>query len=323
MAHRRVGEPGFVDGMVRHRGRRDGEVLEQIAKLVDWASVEKRIGPLYPSRTGELAYPPVLMFRVLLLQGWYGLSDPEMENALDDRLSFRRFAGLSLEDEVPDHSTIWRFRERLAQAGLDEALLAEVTGQIERAGFMVKRGTLIDASLVSSAARRPRMNEGKTSPVDKEARFGTGNETGKRYVFGYKMHIAADEGSGLVRKALLTPGNIQEIDRATRLVCGDEGTVYADRGYDSARLHDHLERHGIKNGVMRRAGRNKPLSDEGLRRNHAISLIRRSVEKVFGTFKRHYQLGRMRYFTMARNRVRLLVIAMCYNLKRCRVIAAT
>lgn len=323
MAHRRVGEPGFADAMVKHCGRRDSEVLEQIAGLLDWPSIERKIGPLYRSNVGELAYPPVVMFRVLLLQGWYGLSDPEMENALDDRLSFRRFAGLSLEDEVPDHSTLWRFRERLAQAGLDEALLAEVTGQIERAGFMVKRGTLIDASLVSSAARRPRMSEGKTSPVDKEARFGTGNETGKRYVFGYKMHIAADAGSGLVRKALLTPGNIQEIDMAASLVCGDERTVYADRGYDSRRLHEHLEWLGIGNGVMRRGGRNRPLSEDGVRRNHAISLIRRNVEKVFGTFKRHYQLGRMRYFTMARNRVRLVVTAMCYNLRRCRVIAAT
>src|SRR5260221_9972650 len=131
MVHRGVGEVGFVDGMVKHRGRRDGEVLEQIAKLVDWAAIEAKIGPLYPSRTGEPAYPPVVMFRALLSQGWYGLSDPEMENALDDRLSFRRFAGLSLEDEVPDHSTIWRFRERLAQGRVDESLLPEVTGPIQ------------------------------------------------------------------------------------------------------------------------------------------------------------------------------------------------
>ena len=322
MAHRRVGEAGFVDGMVSHRGKRDGETLQRVSALINWAAIDQKIGPLYPSRTGELAYPPLVMFKILLLQAWYGLSDPEMENAMDDRLSFGRFAGLSLEDEVPDHSTIWRFRERLAKSGLDQALFEDVARQLEGAGFVVKKGTLIDASLVSSAARRPRMSEGKTSPADPEARFGTSNERG-RFEFGYKMHVAVDAGSAMVRHAILTPGNVQEIDMAKELVRGDEARLYADRGYDSRRLHDHLESCGIENAVMRRAARNKPLSGEALERNHTISAVRRTVEKVFGTFKRHYQMGRMRYFTMARNRVRLIVTAICYNLRRAAVIRAT
>jgi transposase, IS5 family len=322
MAHRRVGEAGFVDGMISHRGKRDGEMLQRVAGLIDWASIERKIGPLYPSRTGELAYPPLVMFKILLLQAWYGLSDPEMESAMDDRLSFGRFAGLSLEDEVPDHSTIWRFRERLAKSGLDEVLFADVARQLDGAGFVVKKGTLIDASLVSSAARRPRMSEGKTSATDPDARFGTSNERG-RFEFGYKMHVAVDAGTALVRHVILTPGNIQEIDMAKDLVRGDERKLYADRGYDSKRLHDHLEACNIENGVMRRAMRNKPLSAEAVANNHAISAVRRSVEKVFGTFKRHYQLGRMRYFKLTRNRVRLNITAICYNLRRAAVIAAT
>jgi transposase, IS5 family len=293
-----------------------------VAALIDWASIDRKIGPLYPSRTGELAYPPLVMFKILLLQAWYGLSDPEMESAMDDRLSFGRFAGLSLEDEVPDHSTIWRFRERLAKSGLDEVLFADVARQLDGAGFVVKKGTLIDASLVSSAARRPRMSEGKTSATDPDARFGTSNERG-RFEFGYKMHVAVDAGTALVRHVILTPGNIQEIDMAKDLVRGDERKLYADRGYDSKRLHDHLEACNIENGVMRRAMRNKPLSAEAVANNHAISAVRRSVEKVFGTFKRHYQLGRMRYFKLTRNRVRLNITAICYNLRRAAVIAAT
>lgn len=322
MAQRQVGELGFVDGMILHRGRRDGDALDLVSKLIDWAAIEGRIGPLYPSRTGELAYPPLVMFKVMLLQVWYGLSDPQMENALDDRLSFGRFAGLSLEDEIPDHSTIWRFRERLAQSGLDETLLAEVSSQLDQAGFVVKKGTLIDASLVSSAARRPRMNEGKTSKTDKDARFGTSTERG-RFVFGYKMHVAVDQGSALVRHAILTPGNIQEIDMAKELVRGDEREVFADRGYDGKRLHEHLESLGIKDAVMRRGTSKEPASEQTIERNHTISLVRRAVEKVFGTFKRHYQFGRMRYFTMARNRVRLILTAICYNLRRAAVISAT
>lgn len=322
MAQRVVGQLGFADSMVAGCGRRSGDDLERVSGLVDWAAISARIGDLYPSRSGEKAFPPLVMFKVLLLQCWYALSDPEMEAALDDRLSFRRFAGLSLEDAVPDHSTIWRFRQRLAEKRLDRGLLQEIERQLDVAGLLVKRGTLIDASLVSSAARRPRMDEGRTSPTDPEARFGTSNERG-RYVFGYKMHVAVDEGSALVRAAVLTPANIQEIDIAAELVRGDERAVYGDRGYDGKRLHDLLAGLGMDNGVMRRSPAHRPLGPEGVARNHALSAIRRTVEKVFGTLKRHYQIGRMRYFTQARNRVRLLLSVIAYNLRRMRAISAT
>ncbi|CAN0473511.1 unnamed protein product, partial [Phaeothamnion confervicola] len=212
MAYREVGQPGFADQLVSQRkGLPEG--LKRIAELVDWSSLEKQLGSPHGSAVGEKAYPPLVMLKVLLLQSWYELSDPEMEAALDDRLSFRRFTGLSLEDAVPDHSTIWRFREWLARSGLDATLLAEVERQLGAHRLLVRRGTLIDASLVSSAARRPRMDEAKTSPVDPDARFGTANERG-RYAFGYKMHVAVDAGSALVRKAILTPANIQEVTQA-------------------------------------------------------------------------------------------------------------
>lgn len=322
MAERVVGEAGFVDRMMEQQGRRSSASLERIDGLVDWAALSGHLSGLYASPLGEKAFPALVMFKVALLQCWHGLSDPAMEAALDDRISFRRFAGLSLEDPVPDHATIWRFRQRLAERGLDQVLLREVERQLDGAGLILKRGTLIDASLVESAARRPRMREGKTSQTDKDARFGANNER-RRFVFGYKMHVAVDEGPALVRAAILTPANIQEIDMAAELVRGDEAKVLADRGYDSRRLYDHLQKLGIADGVMRRGQRDKPLDAEGLERNHAISAVRRTVEKVFGTFKRHYHLNRMRYFTQSRNQVRFLISAICYNLRRMDVITAT
>jgi IS5 family transposase len=162
------------------------------------------------------------------------------------------------------------------------------------------------------------MDEGKTSPVDRDARFGANNER-RRFTFGYKMHVAVDAGPALVRAAVMTPANVQEIDMAARLVQGDEATLYADRGYDSKRLHDLLADHGIGNGVMRRGAKNNPALQAG---NNAISLIRRSVEKVFGTLKRHYGLGRMRYFTQTRNELRFCLCVIGYNLKRMRVISS-
>src|SRR5258706_8367296 len=138
-----------------------------------------------------------MMFKVLLLQRWYGLSDPAMEAALFDRISFLRFAGLSLEDVTPDHSTIWRFRERLAKGGLIERLFAELERQLDACGLLIKQGTLIDASMVTSAARRPRQEEGSISKTDPDARFGADNER-RRFPFRFKQHIEVDQVPGLM-----------------------------------------------------------------------------------------------------------------------------
>ncbi len=255
------------------------------------------------------------MFKVLLLQRWYGLSDPAMEAALYDRLSFQRFAGLSLEDETPDHSTIWRFRERLTKDGLIEQLFAELSRQLDARGLLIKQGTLIDASMVTSAARRPRKEDGQTSQVDPDARFGADNER-RRFTFGYKVHVAVDQGSNLVRNGLLTSANIQDVSVATELIPAEAGTVYADRGYHSKALRDHLHEHGFGDGVMRRGQRAKPLTPVEVDRNHRIVPLRSPVEAVFGTLKRTYGFTRMRYFNAARNFVAFLLACIAYNLKR-------
>ena len=121
--HRDVGQPSFAEALVR--GGSNAR-LERIEGLIDWSSLGAVLEGVYDSTKGRPSYPPLVLLKVLLLQGWYGLSDPGMEEALADRLSFRRFVGLGLEDTVPDHSTISRFRTLLAQRGLAERVFAEV-----------------------------------------------------------------------------------------------------------------------------------------------------------------------------------------------------
>jgi hypothetical protein len=123
MPRRGIGQLSWVDGaLARRRGRRrDG--LAEIERLVDWAPFARLLAPIHCAVKGEAAYPPLMMFKVVLLQRWYGLSDPQMEEALFDRMSFLSFVGLSAEDETPDHTTIWRFRQKLAEGGLIEALV--------------------------------------------------------------------------------------------------------------------------------------------------------------------------------------------------------
>ncbi|MGB7542458.1 MAG: IS5 family transposase [Burkholderiales bacterium] len=317
MPRRQIGQMSWLDGALEGRRSRQGDCLAEVHGLVDWAPLERLLNGVHRSAKGEAAYPPLMMFKVLLLQRWYGLSDPAMEAALFDRISFLRFAGLSMDDETPDHATIWRFREKLGKAGLMEPLFTELQRQLGARGLMVKEGTLIDASLVSSAARRPRMNEAQTSPVDPDARFGTSNERG-RYSFGYKLHVAVDRGSALVRAFRLTPANIQEVMVGPDLVQGDEAVVYADRGYDAARMRDHLQAHGIACGIMRRARRNQPLRPEEVEHNHALSLKRRPVEAFFGTLKRSYGFHRMRYFSALRNATATALACFAFNLRRWR-----
>ena len=315
MPRRRVGQLGWLDGALSRRQERRRDALSEIHTLVDWSPFERMLDGIHRAEKGEAAYPPLLMFKVLLLQRWHGLSDPGMEAALFDRMSFLRFAGFSAEDETPDHVTIWRFREMLGKSGLLEPLFAELSRQLETRGVLIKQGTLIDASLVPSAARRPRVDEDKTSPTDPEARFGANNERG-RYTFGYKVHIAVDAGSALIRSWQLTPANVQEVTVAPSLLPPDAGTVYADRGYDSAAFHAELAGRGLGDGIMRRARTNRPLSPSEIEHNHRLSLVRRAVEPVFGTLKRCYGFHRMRYFSARRNAVAFALACMAFNLRR-------
>jgi IS5 family transposase len=316
MARKQVGQLGFEDGLVAQRRGRQRDDLEAISALIDWAGIEAVLAPVMShARKGEPSWPALVLFKALLLQRWHDLSDEKLEENLIDRLSFQRFCGLSLMDDVPDHSTLWRFREKLAKAGLIESLFAELQRQLEDRGVLVKQGALIDATLIKAAARRPKVEEGKTSPNDPDARFGTGNERG-RFEFGYKGHIAMDEGSALVRAQILTPANIQEIEVAVCLVSGDEAEVLADRGYDGARLRDHLEAKGVRNGVMKRGKAGQPLAPEEVARNHALAPRRRKVEAVFGTLKRIYRMSRMRYFNLARNALAFGLALFAYNLRR-------
>ena len=163
------------------------------------------------------------------LQQWYRLSDPGLEEALSDRLSFRRFVGLALADPVPDHSTLSRFRGELVRRGLAEPLLAELNRQLDARGLMVRTGTLIDATLVEADGRRPRQGEPVEDRSDRDASW---NAMPEQPLFGYKAHVAVDQSSGLVRQAILTPANVSDKTPFLALVQGDEQAVYADRGYD-------------------------------------------------------------------------------------------
>lgn len=310
---RELGQGSFAEALVRGGGNAR---LERISGLIDWGRLEELLSGVYSSATGRPSYGPLVLLKVLLLESWYSLSDPAMEEALGDRLSFRRFVGLGLDEDVPDHSTISRFRTLLAERGLAERIFEEVARQIEARGLVVKSGTLIDATVIDAAAAEPsRQKGGGRSKADPDARWVKNKSLGSAR-FGYKLHAAVDHGTGIVRKALVTAANVPEVEVGHDLVCGDEQAVYADKAYVGARMRERLRAGRIKDRVQHRANRWHGLRPIEIRRNVLIGRIRGRIEGVFGTLKRSYGLARMRYMGLARNAAATLVTLVAWNLAR-------
>jgi transposase, IS5 family len=324
MAERRVGQMSFADKLVADVVEANTP-LDRIAGLVDWTEVAVVLRVLRSGSMGAPGYPALLLFKALLLQQWHGLSDPELEIALKDRLSFRRFLGVSLSERLPDHSSLWRFREQLGESGLAERAFATITARIERAGFVLKRGTLIDATLIRSAVNPPPPPaalppDADGRPASKLMRHAADPEAAwthkeGRYFFGYKAHLAMDLGSRIIRRVTFTAANINDSVPGDQLICGDEATVWADKAYDSNARWELLRRLGIRDGIARRSTRwHEP--NRFLRRNAVISHYRAPVEPMFSLLKNVYGFARARYRGTLRNATALLLAVTAINLKR-------
>jgi len=288
--------------------------LERIVQAFDWGAVERLVSGVYSARSGRPSWPPLMLVKALLLQQWYGLSDPGLEEALGDRLSFRRFVGLGLDEGSPDHSTLSRFRKALRERGLDRELFDEIERQLGAKGLLVKTGTLMDATLVEAAVRKPVSPAGSRSKTDPDADWT--RKGGKSY-FGYKAHVGVDEGSGLIRRAELTSAKINDSEIADALVCGDERAVYADKAYELKERRRRLKAARIKDRIMHRSHKHQQgLPHWQAVRNRLISPIRSAVERVFGTWKRSYGYRRVRYRGLEANFLQLRLLCIAFNLRK-------
>ena len=314
--HRETGRLSLAESLVAE-GLGQNARLERIHQAVDWDPFQRIVGDLYAAAEGRPSYPPLTMMKVLLLAQWYGLSDPQMEEALGDRLSFRRFVGLGLQDPTPDPSTLSRFRSALGSPRA-AALFQELTGQLEAQGLVLKQGTLLDATVVEAQVRRPprAAGLGAGSPRDPDAGWSyTGR--GSRTHFGYKVHIGVDLETGLVRRGELTAANVYESQVAEALICGDEGAVYADKAYESTDRRTRLKAQGVKDRILHRSHKHqRALPHWQQRRNALIAPRRDRVEKVFGTLKRSYGYTRVRYRGLPRNTLEMYFKLMAFNLRK-------
>jgi IS5 family transposase len=290
--------------------------LEAISRAIDWAPLERLAEGIRSGGKGRPPYRAGAMIKALYLQMLYGLSDPGLEEALIDRLSFRRFCGFELDEATPDETTICRFRGAVSEKGLMRACFEEVNRQLDAKGLIVRKGTLVDATLLAAASRKPDIKKGKGARIEREPGASWTKKNGKSH-FGYRLHVSTDQDHNLIRRVVLTPAHIAESPVAEVLICGDEKAVYGDKGYEHKGRRKRLKARGVKDRICHRSHKHqKALPYWQTRRNKLIAKRRAIIEQVFGTTRRVFGYTRARSVKFANNLADAFRLATVFNLRR-------
>jgi len=284
------------------------------------------------SATGTPSYDGVLLFKMLLLETWYGLSDYEVEDRINDSISFSYFCGLTIEQVAPDHSTLSRFRTELTKTGTFEKLFKLINLQLEEHHIIIKKGVIVDASVIDTPLRP----KGTTKQEVTEDRSDKEIKTKKKYAssvdsdgtwlkkrgkfhFGYKKHHVTDE-EGLVLGVLTTTASTNEIANLEDVLdtadLPRDIPLKADKGYQSKKNEALLKKRGLKNHILKKAKKNQPLTKWEKRFNKLIGKTRFKVERTFGGIKIWFLGGTAKYRGMEKMHTQNLMEALCYNLYR-------
>ena len=316
--------------------------LEKINQIINWSKVGELLLAHYTvgsSHEGADAYPPLMLLKGLLLEKWYRIdSDPELENQINDRISFKKFIGLSFDQHSPDHSTFSRFRGRLSKEAMN-LINSLVLQQFSRKGLTINEGVAVDARLVQSASHPISNEEIKQQREKRETPEGKLDKNGNLLKFsrdldsdwiikndkphyGLKEHAAVDVDHGFVLSTDLTPASVSDtiyLPNCIAASCHTEdpiGKVYADKGYYGKPNRGFLHMNGIANGIMRRDTKSTKLTDYEKERNKGISKKRYIVEQYFGLSHLHSRSFRARFTRMVKNVIDALFRQMAFNLFR-------
>jgi len=300
--------PSFGDFLVNPKNMetRKKEFFENLEKIINWNPIIYRIEKLYNKEFGRPAFAALMMFKSLLLAQWYGLNDVELEDCLKDRISFKKFVGLKMEDNVPDETTIGRFRKLLTRKRLQEKLFEIINKQLEEKEIFIKKGTLIDASILES-------DGGRRKTRDKDATWVKKNN--KSY-FGYKAHAGMDQGSGLIHSLEATTASTHDSQIWDELLHGKEKAEFADKGYYDEGYKQLLRKNRKFCGIMDKAKKNHKLSKRQKKLNGIKARLRAPVERFFAVIKRQYKFIRIRYRGLENNRQHLFALGIAFNLER-------
>jgi len=283
-----------------------GDKLSALAALVDWNAFLPIENNLYKNKSEKGGRPNIniiIMIKLLLLQQLYGLSDPQLELQVADRISFRVFLGTT--EVIPDYSTVWLFRERLKENGKYEAIWEEFLNQLRAKGYNVKKGVIQDATFITSDPGHaksdvPRGKEAKT----RRSKDGEWSKKGNKSYFGYKGHIKTDIENNFIWKVETTAANVHDsqVDLAS-----EREVRYGDKGYHGAKTKGY-------DASMKRAVRGHPLSIFDELRNRRISSKRSPIERCFSVIKIVFKSGHVMVTTVERAAIKMTFNAIGYNL---------
>jgi transposase, IS5 family len=335
-----MGQRGFFDMSRRLESiSAKGDPLELISANIPFESLRAEIEEVIrlkpgdrKSNAGRKPYDAVLMFKILVVQTLYNLSDDQLEYLIRDRLSFMRFLGLGLEDAVPDATTVWLFREALASAGVIEKLFATFNHHLEAKGYIARGGQIVDATIVSAPKQRNSRDENeaiksggtpagwekkpaKNAQKDKDARWT--KKHGRSY-YGYKNHVGIDAKHKFVRRFAATDASVHDSQKLDDMLdrSNTSSDVWADSAYRSAEIEAKLKAEGYKSRIHRRAHRNHPLSERETAANTTRSRIRARVEHVFGHQENSMGRKLVRTIGIARATVKIGMMNLVYNMRR-------
>lgn len=310
--------------------------LERLRSHIDFEYFRKPLEKFFKKQTdkskgGRPAYDCILMFKILILQRYYNVSDDAMEYAILDRLSFMRFLGLGINNPVPDAKTIWLFRDNLTSGGMIEKLFSYLDKQLDKDGIIVHKGKLVDASIVEVPIQRNSREENKQLKEDQvpedwsenklrqkdtDAQWVTHN--GKNH-FGYKNHIKADGKTKLITAYKATTANIHDSEVMEELLDKQEDgghAVYADSAYRSEALEEVCRKKNIESRIHEKGYRNKPLTKGQQQSNKTKSKTRARVEHIFGFMTNTMNEMYLRYRNFVRNQAGIGLMNLTYNLFR-------
>jgi transposase, IS5 family len=336
----RMGQLGFFDTEKRLAAlSAKGDPLEAIDRLVPWENFRADIEAVVltpdekrKSSAGRKPIDAIVMFRMLVLQALNNLSDEQAEYQVRDRYSFTRFLRLGIEDSIPDATTLWLFREKLANAGLIEKLFERFDLHLAAKGYIARGGQIVDATIVPVPKQRNsrddndsvkagetpaewRKKPAKLRQKDRDARWTKKRD---RSFFGYKNHVNADARHKLIRRYEVTDAAVHDSQALDALLSKNNTSsdVFADSAYRSAEIEAKLKARGFRSRIHRRARRNHPLSDGQLRANRAKSSIRARIEHVFGAQQNSVGGRMVRTIGIVRARAKIGLQNLAYNMRR-------
>jgi len=331
---------GMFDLSIRlNKIDKNGDPLKRLNDMVDWENfrpiLEKIRQKNRKSNAGRKPFDVVLMFKILILQSLYNLSDDATEMQILDRLSFMRFLGLGIGDRVPDAKTIWLFREQLKEAGILMELFYQFDRFLREHGFEARKGQIVDASIVTVPKQRnsreenakikageevPEWSKAKRSQKDTDARWT--KKSGSSY-FGYKNHISIDVEHKFVRKFVVTDASVHD-SQVFKELLDERNTsrrVWADSAYRSRENLWHLGINGYLEHIQRKGCRNRELTQIEQRGNRTRSRIRSRIEHVFAAQLQRAGTLIVRTIGVARAWVKIGLRNLSYNLDRYSLLA--